>query len=52
MELLREPAKSLEEYILAFPSEEMVINLQSVAMVKLDAGAQFTLLTTSTKYSR
>ena len=44
--------KKEEEYVIAFPSEELEISLQSVALVKLDAGAQFTSLKTSTKYSR
>jgi len=52
LELLREVPKKEEEYVIAFPSEEMEISLQSVALVKLDAGAQFTSLKTSTKYSR
>ncbi len=49
---MREVAKKEEEYVTAFPSEELEISLQSVALVKLDAGAQFTSLKTSTKYSR
>jgi hypothetical protein len=56
LELLRPPPKTADEeanegendeYLIAFPSESLEIQLYAVALAKVDAGAVFTLLETT-----
>ena len=41
-----------DEYLIAFPAESLRIELHSVALVKLDAGAKFSSMMTSTDNAR
>ena len=53
LELLRDqPKDSVDEFISSFPNDELHIQLVSVAVVKIDAGATFTTLATATKHAR
>ena len=56
LELIRNAPKSSDlppdEYLIAFPAESLRIELHSVALVKLDAGAKFSSMMTSTDNAR
>ena len=56
LELVRNPprdqTKIQDEYLIAFPSESLVVELSSVALVKLDAGAEFSNLQTASDNTR
>lgn len=56
LELGRNPPRDQtsfqDEYLIAFPSESLVIELASVALVKIDAGAEFSSLQTASEAIR
>ena len=57
LELIRNPPKAenvqpQDEYLIAFPAQSLRIELHSVALVKIDAGAKFSSMLTNTDNAR